>query len=125
MMIVKNIFQMQRVPVVAHGGEATIEFSRPFETHEFESSWRFVDYVVIPPGASIGPHRHGLDEEMYFVMEGTALMTTNDIEKRVIAGDLILNKPGWVHGLRNDGKENVKLLVIEVGLEPMSPAAER
>ena len=41
-------------------------------------------------------------------------MTVNGASQAVETGDVILNKPGWQHGLENTGKEPLKLLVFEV-----------
>jgi mannose-6-phosphate isomerase-like protein (cupin superfamily) len=115
-MIRKNVFEMPLEPVLAHEGQGYIQFNRVFQSEEFESPWHFVDYAVIPPGSSIGEHRHGADEEMYFVLEGRAIMRINDQDYEVKPGDLILNRSGWKHGLRNESSNDVKILVVEVGI---------
>jgi mannose-6-phosphate isomerase-like protein (cupin superfamily) len=53
---------------------------------------------------------------MYFILEGNAIMTVNDEEREVKPGDLILNRAGWRHGIRNEGVVDVKMLVVEVGI---------
>jgi quercetin dioxygenase-like cupin family protein len=42
-------------------------------------------------------------------------MTVNEETREVIAGDVILNKPGWSHGLANHSDQVLKMLVFEVG----------
>lgn len=115
-MIRKNVLELPKIPVRAHGGEGEIAFARPFTDEELRSRGRFVDYVEIPPGASIGVHTHGEDEEIYFIVEGRGRMRTNDEEYEVRAGDLVLNRPGWTHGLRNEGPGTLRVLVWEVAL---------
>ncbi len=41
-------------------------------------------------------------------------MITNDEKTEMGAGDIILNKPGWSHGLENNSDWLVKLLVFGV-----------
>lgn len=116
-MIVRNVSKIQFEAVTGHNGKGKIQFSRPFDSSDFESPWHFVDFVILPPSTSIGIHQHGANEEMYFIVEGTAVMTVNGSDCEVTKGDLILNKPGWSHGLRNEGEANVEVLVVEVGLK--------
>jgi mannose-6-phosphate isomerase-like protein (cupin superfamily) len=115
-MILRNVFEAKLEQVTAHEGTGKIQFYRPFNSDDFESPWHFVDYAIIPPGASVGLHPHGDNEEMYFILEGNAIMTVNDEEREVKPGDLILNRAGWRHGIRNEGVVDVKMLVVEVGI---------
>jgi quercetin dioxygenase-like cupin family protein len=41
-------------------------------------------------------------------------MTVNNEARQVKTGDVILNKPGWSHGLENTSDHVLKLLVFEV-----------
>ena len=43
-------------------------------------------------------------------------MTVNGQAHEVKPGDFILNRSGWTHGLRNESSQEVKLLVLEVGI---------
>ncbi|MDI6734837.1 MAG: cupin domain-containing protein [bacterium] len=117
-MIVKNIKNIEKQSIGSvHRGEGVINLCRPFIAEDFESDWNFVDFAIIPPGSSIGIHKHGEDEEMYFILEGRGIITVNGEEREVCSGDLILNKPGWSHGIRNESKEEIKILVVEVKLK--------
>ncbi len=103
--------------VVAHGGAGQILFQRLLAGDAFESPIQFVDLAVVPPGASIGMHRHGRNEELYFVLSGRGRMSRDGEEVDVGPGDIVLNRPGGTHGLVSIGAEPVKLLVIEVALD--------
>ena len=50
---------------------------------------RCVEHVKIPPGASCGTHLHDKAEEIYYILDGTAVMTVNDHQFEVAAGELI------------------------------------
>jgi mannose-6-phosphate isomerase-like protein (cupin superfamily) len=74
----------------------------------------FIDCVVMPPGASIGIHSHAFDnEEVYIILKGKGVMTIEGVEHEVDQGDIIVNKPGGTHGLRNPGPGEIELIVIE------------
>lgn len=72
--------------------------------------------MVIPPGSTIGYHRHGDNEEMYILLEGEGLMTIAGEEVTVGKGDMILNPAGGEHGLVNNSSADIDLLVIQVGI---------
>lgn len=99
-----------------HDGKGSIYFLEVFNKKDFDSNWSFVHRSILPPGASIGLHKHGQNEEMYCILEGTGVMTVDGEEREVKAGDLILNKPNGTHGLRNESQAPLKILVIEVTL---------
>ena len=115
-MIVKNINEGGDWLEHCHEGKGSIHFLRVFESKDFESNWSFVDRSILPPGSSIGLHKHGQNEEMYFIIEGKGIMTIDGKEREVKEGDLILNKANGTHGLRNESNEVIKILVIEVNI---------
>lgn len=110
----KNVLSAAKKEVVAHGGEGTIRFVRPFESADFDTDLSFVDYVEIPPEASIGLHTHTDNEEIYFIVQGSGTMSTNGAAYRVQEGDLIVNRRFWTHGLRNDTNAPLHVLVWEI-----------
>jgi mannose-6-phosphate isomerase-like protein (cupin superfamily) len=108
-------FDSQRLePTVAHDGVGRIRFRRA-STRDDGRAYDFLDFTVVPPGVSIGLHTHGLDnEEIYVVLAGRAEMTLDDATFEVTAGDVVVNRPGGTHGLRNDGPEDVRLVVLQL-----------
>ena len=61
---------------------------------------------ILPPGASVGVHKHGGDAEAYIVLSGSGLYTNKDGEKiRLKAGDVTFCYDGEIHGMENDGDE--------------------
>ena len=113
-MILKNIFGYPKELVSAHNGIGEIEFCRVLTDEDFASNCDFVDYAVLPEGTSIGIHTHGNDEEIYFILSGKGLMTVNEKEFEVREGNVILNKPGWSHGLYNPNKDSLTILVVQI-----------
>ena len=66
----------------------------------------------IPPGYFVPPHRHDVDEEMLYVVEGTLTLLGADGETTAPAGTGVALPAGSLHGYRNDGTDTVRLLVI-------------
>ena len=100
--------------VIAHGGEGVVRTSRVADADRHQG-FNFIDLTEIPPGHSIGLHRHGMhDEEVYVVVTGCGEMTVNDERTTVYPGDLIVNPAGGVHGLSNTGSETMRIVVLDV-----------
>jgi mannose-6-phosphate isomerase-like protein (cupin superfamily) len=107
--------QFEEAP--AHGGIGRVRVARLAERDDLASRCNFIDYAVVPPGASIGDHRHASDEEeFYLVLAGRALLRRGSELIPLAAGDLVRNPPGGLHGLRNDGPDDVELFVFELGV---------
>jgi mannose-6-phosphate isomerase-like protein (cupin superfamily) len=110
-----NLEELATAAVRAHGGEGEIHFARVADATAFAGACNFIDYAVLPPGVSIGRHRHADDEEeLYLVLDGTGEMWRDGERFAVRAGDLIRNRPGGEHGLRNTGAMPLRLFVIEL-----------
>jgi predicted dehydrogenase/mannose-6-phosphate isomerase-like protein (cupin superfamily) len=110
-------FSAEHEPLTGcHGGVGTLQHRQLLSAADFAGPIRFVNHTVLPPGTSIGAHRHGADEELYLVLSGNGLMTADGRQFRVQAGDVVVNQPYGEHGLVNDGPQDLALVVIEVGL---------
>ena len=116
--MIKNYYTAEKqLQQASHGGKGPVDLYEIWGGENFESSIDFLDRVVVPPNSSIGYHRHGNNEEMYILLEGEGLMTTDGKEVVVRKGDMILNPAGGHHGLLNNSTENIDLLVIQVGIQ--------
>ena len=99
--------------VRAHGGEREISFARVLE--RARGPLRFIDLSVLSPGADIGCHTHADDnEELYVVITGRGRMSLDSEEFDVEPGDVILNRPGGSHALKNTGHEELRIVVLEI-----------
>ena len=115
-----NLYRdLMRTVVGDHGGVGEIQVHRAFGAAADEPAVAHIDLVVVPPGSSIGRHRHGADRETYVVLRGTARMHRDGEELTVTAGDVVTNPPFAEHGLVNDSDHEVHLLVYEVA--PVHP----
>ncbi|WP_225834523.1 cupin domain-containing protein [Streptomyces sp. NK08204] len=96
-----------------HGGVGTILAHRLFARRPGSPGADFIDLAVLPPGTSIGRHRHGADRETYVVLDGSGLMYRDGEEFPVGPGDVVVNAAHGEHGLLNDGERDLRLLVFE------------
>ncbi|MCK6572056.1 cupin domain-containing protein [Myxococcota bacterium] len=117
-----NLSALVRRPVAAHGGEGLIEFCRIVESGGLAGGVNFIDSAVLPPGTSIGRHRHAAEEEeLYLILSGEGLMWRDGEEFEVRTGDLVRNRPGGAHGLRNTGAGPLSIFVIELRVSQNAP----
>jgi mannose-6-phosphate isomerase-like protein (cupin superfamily) len=101
----------------SHDGKGVVNLYEIWCNSDFKSKVDFIDRVVVPPGSTIGFHKHGENEEMYVVLEGQGLMKIENDEVTVGKGDMILNPAGGRHGLINNSRENIDILVVQIGLD--------
>jgi quercetin dioxygenase-like cupin family protein len=113
-MIVRNFLETPGKIQSIHSGKGVGKNARVFDASDFDTPLRFINYVELEPGATIGVHRHGANEEVYVVLAGNGVMIVNEERRAVKTGDIIVNKPGWEHGIENTSSERLAILVFEV-----------
>jgi quercetin dioxygenase-like cupin family protein len=115
-MLVHNFLTTPSQTGPSHAGVGVIRNTTVYSAPDFDSPLSFINYSEIDPGNSIGIHRHGANEEIYVILEGVGRMTVNGEVREVRAGDVLLNKPGWEHGLENNSEDVLKILVFEAAV---------
>lgn len=101
----------------AHGGKGHVGGRRIWGPEDFRSNFYGLVHCLLPPGTSIGYHRHEGVEEAYIVIEGSGRMTVDDETQEVAQWDAIPSRLGGSHGLYNHTPENLELLVVAVCAE--------
>jgi mannose-6-phosphate isomerase-like protein (cupin superfamily) len=110
--------------VSAHGGREPILFCRAREGSD-RTSFNFIDLSIVPAGAEIGLHSHGMDnEEIYIIVSGHGRMEAGGETFDVSPGAVIVNPPGGTHGLSNPGPGELRLVVVELKAEASLSARE-
>lgn len=92
-----------------HGGAGTTTaypFFRDAPAMGFEFRKR-----VLHKGAGIGLHQHHKDE-IYYVLSGRGVYELDGTAQVVQAGDAMLTRPGSTHGIRQDGDDDLVLLIM-------------
>ncbi len=92
-----------------HGGAGTTTaypFLRDAPALGFEFRKR-----VLHKGAGIGLHQHHKDE-IYYVLSGQGVYELDGVAQAVHAGDAMLTRPGSTHAIRQDGDEDLVLLIM-------------
>ena len=97
------------------GGDKSVKITHYFdEANELMAPTRLCAQLELEPGASIGFHAHENEEEIFIVLNGTALIDDNGVEKTVKAGDSILTGNGAGHAVKNIGSETLRMVAVIV-----------
>jgi mannose-6-phosphate isomerase-like protein (cupin superfamily) len=101
------------------GGKGVVQYRRALNSSVFTTPWAYLDHVVVPPGASIGPHMHRDVGEVYYVVKGQGSVTVStqaaSVESAAIhEGDAVPLQLGDVHSFENTGTAPLEMLVIGV-----------
>jgi mannose-6-phosphate isomerase-like protein (cupin superfamily) len=96
--------------------------AKPAKVNLFQSPRFFADVHVLRPGQSQPPHRHEREDKLYHVLSGHGVVTTGGRELPVGPGWAVWCPPGEEHGVRNDGAEDLRLLVV-MAPHPQPPPA--
>jgi mannose-6-phosphate isomerase-like protein (cupin superfamily) len=95
------------------GGEGVAIFTNliPLETARHI---KLFSEVRLPPGASIGYHKHEGETEYYVFVSGTGVLNDNGINCPVMPGDVTITGSGCSHSLSNNGGEDLVLYALIV-----------
>jgi quercetin dioxygenase-like cupin family protein len=81
--------------------------------------------ITVPPGQGIPPHRHGEEDESFYVLAGRIVVEGDDcggVPVHLDAGGFFHGPRGRVHGFRCEGTETARPLVFitpGTGIEAM------
>ncbi|MDR2614542.1 MAG: cupin domain-containing protein [Candidatus Accumulibacter sp.] len=91
-------------------GKGTVTVKHLLDPGEMFGKGRLFAELTVPPGASIGLHRHEGTVEAYYFLEGKGRYQDNDQFYEVAAGDLTLVDDNDSHGVENTGDTPLKLI---------------
>lgn len=94
------------------GGQGRVRIEHLWEPEtEMKSANRMVSRLILEPGRSIGAHRHEGEDEIFYILRGTA-QVDDDGENAVLnAGDTILTGNAG-HSIKNIGNDTLEVLAI-------------
>jgi mannose-6-phosphate isomerase-like protein (cupin superfamily) len=92
------------------GGNGTVTAKHMLKPDELLGKGRLFAEHTLPPGASIGQHRHDGEVEAYYFLEGKGRYWNNDEVFDVAAGDMTLVEDHDSHGVENTGDTPLKFI---------------
>ena len=97
----------------AAGGQGPLLGSFAFTRHQTadQDAFKEIGWLTLPPGASIGQHKHTGNEDVYIIVSGKGLFTDSEGKQTEVgAGDITIARPGQSHALKNIGKKPLVFL---------------
>ncbi len=91
-------------------GAVTVKYLVP-GSETFGKS-RLIACLTMPKGASIGPHDHVEEAEMYIILRGQAYVTENGVGSTLEAGDVMFTGNGDFHSIENCGDDDLVLYAV-------------
>ncbi len=93
-------------------GKGQVTFQHLFQKAEIKAKTRLCARLLVPPGASIGMHRHNGEDELFVIIQGSGIIDDGTTRTPVGTGDAILTGNGEAHALENTGADTLELLAI-------------
>ena len=66
--------------------------------------------ITLPSGSKIKEHSHQPDAEIYYMLEGEAIVTDNDTQAVIHAGDVVFTGNGDRHSISNNSGKDIRFL---------------
>jgi len=111
-MIRKSAEMAREVRSQMRGGQGDVTIQHLFKPEEFGAKARLCARLTLPPGASIGPHAHVDEDEVYLIVRGSGVLAEGGRETRMQTGDAALTGKGATHAIRNDGAEPLEIVAF-------------
>ena len=109
-MIKRKEDMTQTVKVNMRGGDGQAVVTDILDKGEYKGNARLIGTIRLEPGCSIGAHVHENEEEVFYVIEGTATYNDNGKTEILRTGDSCICLGGETHSIAN--REESGSLVI-------------
>ncbi|NPV81853.1 MAG: cupin domain-containing protein [Firmicutes bacterium] len=94
------------------GGTGLVEIRHIFREDQLTGKARLFAHLHLPPGASIGFHRHEGEEEIFYILSGHGIVDDNGTRREVAPGDAVLTGGGAGHAIEASGDEPLEMVAV-------------
>ena len=96
------------------GGLGAVTVTHVLEQPEMQDKCKLCAILTVEPGCTIGLHVHNPDAEIFYMLEGTLVMTDNGKEVELTVGDTMYTAPGESHSVENRSDKTAKIFAVVI-----------
>lgn len=97
-----------------NGGVGTVQYRRALQPSVFFTNWSYVDHLLIPAGASVGPAAKPGMSEVYYVLAGDGEALIDGEKSPIHTGDAIPVQLNQTQAFTNAGNGPLEFMIIGV-----------
>ena len=111
-MIKRNSDMTNTLKVNMRGGDGQVLVTDILDKGEYKGSSRLIGTLTLEKGCGIGAHVHENEEEVFYIIKGTAVYNDNGKEEILNPGDSCVCLGGETHSIRNDNDETLVVFAV-------------
>ncbi len=96
------------------GGDGDVVIREILNKGEYKGSARLLGTITLEPGCSIGAHIHENEEEVFYIIKGTATYNDNGKTEILNEGDSCICLGGETHSIANREKDETLVLFAAI-----------
>lgn len=96
------------------GGDGVVSITNILDKGEYKGSARLLGTITLVPGSSIGAHVHENEEEVFYIIKGTATYNDNGKTEILKEGDSCICLSGETHSIANREAEGDLVLFAAI-----------
>jgi quercetin dioxygenase-like cupin family protein len=85
-----------------------------FSTDDFEEAGHLLQVVTVPPRTKQRLHLHREQTEVFYILEGEAVLQIRGQDYVARPGDAFICSPGDTHSLWNQSDEDFRVIVFKI-----------
>lgn len=113
-MIKRNEEMVKIIKPQMRGGSGQALVTEMLSNGEYTGRARLLATITLEPGSSIGEHIHENEEEIFYVIEGTALYNDNGSDINLNKGDACICHSGQKHSIANVDKKDILVIAAVI-----------
>ena len=101
---------VKTIKPLMRGGTGEALITEMLSAGEYTGNARLFATITLEPGSSIGEHVHENEEEVFYIIEGTALYKDNGVDVTLNKGDSCICFAGQTHSIGNAAQSGTLII---------------